>query len=98
MRIIIFLGNILDEVVLYAKFHFRSEENVMEEIGYPDLEEHKLKHLEMIDRLQNKVVGLSIGSTTRKQVQEFLTDWLVTHTTDYDWKIAEFQRNRMSEK
>lgn len=90
------LLSILDEVVLYAKFHFRSEENVMESIHYPELEDHKLKHIELIDSLSNKIIGLTIDSISAKDVQDFLVSWFLTHTTDYDRKIAAFLKEPLS--
>lgn len=85
------LLGILDEIALYARFHFRSEENVMKALGYPDLEAHAQKHLQLIEDLSNKILGITLGSTTAEEAQNFLVDWFLRHTTNEDKKIADFQ-------
>lgn len=87
------LLGILDEIALYAKFHFRSEENVMKALGYPDLEAHEKKHLQLIEDLSNKILGMTIDSITAEETQNFLVDWFLFHTSNEDRKIADFQRS-----
>lgn len=86
------LLGILDEIALYAKFHFRSEENVMASLGYPGIKEHEEKHLQLIEDLSNKILGMTLGSITAEATQNFLVDWFLHHTTTEDKKIAEFQK------
>lgn len=86
----ILLG-VLDEIALYARFHFRSEENVMKALGYPDLEAHEQKHLQLVEDLSNKILGITLGSITAEEVQNFLVDWFLCHTANEDKKIANFQ-------
>jgi hemerythrin len=57
-----------------------------------EINNHKLKHMEMISNLSNKVIGLTIDSITPKQVQEFLVDWFLSHTIECDGEVADFQR------
>lgn len=87
------LLGILEEIALYAKFHFRSEENVMKSLNFPDLERHEQKHLQLIEDLSNKILGLTLDSITPEEVQNFLVDWFLHHTTNEDRKIAEFQKS-----
>jgi hemerythrin len=86
------LLGILDEIALYAKFHFRSEENVMTSLGYPGLKAHEEKHLQLVEDLSNKILGMTLGSITAEATQKFLVDWFLHHTTNEDKKIAEFQK------
>jgi hemerythrin len=84
------LQNILEEIILYAKFHFRSEENMMAKIGYPDLAEHRDIHYHLIDNLNNKATAIIMGLIKPEDMLAFLIDWFTQHTTLEDIKIAAF--------
>jgi hemerythrin len=88
------LLNLLNEVLLYATFHFCSEENVMEELGYPELEQHVQQHIQLVDSLSNKITELQMSRCSPQVVETFLTDWLINHVLDDDSKIPlHAQRN-----
>lgn len=91
------LLGILDEIALFAKFHFRSEENTMETLGFPDFMRHKELHMQLIDDLSNKILGLSLDRFTPKSVGDFLCDWFFSHTMNEDKKLAEFQKRSASQ-
>jgi len=49
---------IIDEVIAYTKLHFETEERLMAQSGYPEIEGHKNKHRELIRdalRLKDKL-------------------------------------------
>lgn len=83
--------NMLEEIGLYAKFHFRSEENLMEALGYPGLEAHRRKHWDLIESLSNIMLAYTIDSATPERIEEFLVNWFLEHTSREDRKIAEFK-------
>lgn len=89
------LLGILNEIALYAKFHFCSEENIMEAMGYPDLDEHRNKHLQLIEVLSNNILGLTLDRISPEKIQELLLDWFFHHTTTDDKKIAEFNERSL---
>ena len=80
----------LREICLYATFHFHSEENVMTDCSYPDLEAHKLHHYTLLEILNNKVLGLQMGECNAKAIEEFLIHWFVQHVKREDMKIGQF--------
>lgn len=41
---------IMDEVIAYTVRHFEEEERLMEQAGYPEIEAHKAKHRELLER------------------------------------------------
>lgn len=84
------LLGILNEIALYAKFHFCSEENIMEAMSYPDLEEHREKHLQLIDVLSNNILGLTLDRISPEKIESLLLEWFFHHTTSDDKMIAEF--------
>lgn len=85
------LQDILQEIVLYAKFHFRSEENMMRRMEYPHLASHQDMHLHLIDILNNKIIAYDMGSIDPVAIQDFLVEWFVKHTTHEDPKILAYQ-------
>jgi hemerythrin len=89
-----YLEDTLNEIILYARFHFRSEENMMRRIGFPTLAAHRDIHYHLVDLLNNKMTALSMGTIQPIEVLNFLVDWFVNHTTLEDSKIAAFINGR----
>ena len=87
------LAGLLEEIALYAKFHFRSEENVMEQMHYPDLESHRNEHYRLVEVLSNKMLGLEMDLYTASDIEEFLVEWFVGHTSGVDKKIVQYQKS-----
>lgn len=54
----------IDEICMYARYHFLSEENVMRNHGYPDYLLHKKHHIDLIDELNNKSIGIQTGAAS----------------------------------
>jgi len=44
------IHHIMDELLTRANRHFRTEERLMAESDFPELEQHKAKHRELLDR------------------------------------------------
>ena len=84
------LQRILEEVVLYAKFHFKSEENMMFDLGYPGLEAHRLMHRQLTERLGQQVVGANLGRYAPQELEAFLVDWFVHHVTEEDARVSAY--------
>ncbi len=73
---------VLDELQTYVDEHFRDEERMMEDAGYPDLTAHKLQHAAFEEWLEasrqacrsGEVVGL-----LRDSISSYLKTWLINH-------------------
>lgn len=78
------------EVVKYAEFHFLSEENIMEEVGYPELEFHRKLHLDLMSSIANFAHDLAVGKASYEDFVSFLFEWFALHTSNEDKKIAAF--------
>ena len=92
------LANILAEISLYARFHFRSEENIMRDMHYPHLEEHQLEHYNLIEVLSNKILALELGHFSPEDIEAFLVHWFIEHTAHDDRKIVEYLKNKSETK
>jgi hemerythrin len=88
------LLGILNEIALFARFHFRSEENLMEAIGYPGLDEHKAQHSRGVDALSNLILSLTLDTRSPEEVVGVLRDWFFVHTSTDDRKIGDFVKQR----
>lgn len=79
---------LLNELCKYATFHFASEENIMHKLGYPEMESHRLHHLQLLDKLSSYASGRDV-----ERLLKFLTDWFIDHTVQEDRRIGDFIRN-----
>jgi len=88
----IYIEALVSELDAYARFHFKSEERMMLHSNYPEYENHKNHHFDLIQRLsieQYKLLNLSKGNEA-EEVIDFLVNWFLEHTTKEDKLFAEF--------
>ena len=89
------LDQTLDELVVYTKSHFRAEESMMAQIGYPKLAEHRRLHLELTGQVLEFQRDLRAGrNTITVQLLQFLREWLVNHILKVDKEYARFAEER----
>lgn len=81
---------LLRELVLYAAFHFLSEENMMAEAGYPGLDEHRALHQAIAQRLNSEIQMLEMDMVEPMHIVRWLGDWFREHTLVEDRKYADF--------
>lgn len=87
------LIRILNEIAKYAAFHFVSEENIMEECGYPEQARHARLHQALLAELDCKVKEMHttpIPGIESVKFYAFLVDWFVNHTIQEDKKLADY--------
>jgi hemerythrin-like metal-binding protein len=87
------LSNLLEEISLYSRFHFKSEEDVMETLHYPDIEKHRDIHSALIESLSSMTLGFSIDSATPDRIRDWLVGWLTGPILSEDSRIAEYEWN-----
>lgn len=84
----------LDYLMDYTNFHFSEEEKLQEEVGYPELKEHRAKHEEFKSTLRNleELLDESEGPTDAfvAQVEKNVVDWLFRHIKTFDRSVAEY--------
>ncbi len=81
----------LSELADYTNIHFTVEESLMNILGYPDYEEHKDIHDELLEHvveLQKKVA--SGKSSISFELMHFLKSWLSKHILEEDMKYTGF--------
>ena len=81
---------ILEELKEYTKFHFRSEEEYMESIGYKRLLSQKVAHNDFID----KIYSINLSEIDENQdeyileILDFIVNWISVHILENDMLIA----------
>lgn len=78
------------ELKKFVEFHFVSEENLMHEIGYPDVDEHALIHTDLLMQLDMMLAKISHHKEFPEDLLYFLNQWVVNHLVSEDMKIARF--------
>lgn len=85
------VGAVLTELVNYTKYHFQTEENLMAQIGYPDLNRHQGLHKSLVQQVVNILTDLKENKeVTALQLIDLLKRWLVDHILQEDKQIGEF--------
>lgn len=80
---------IIMELISYSNYHFSAKEQHMRDIGYKDIDKHKLEHRGFTDRtLQLQQVADKDEPEAIKELIEYLGLWLLNHVLDEDKKYS----------
>ena len=91
------LGYLLQRLLLYAEFHFKTEEGIMSRKQYPVLEQHKQIHEELLAEAERLYAEWTNGSFRKIQLVQFLWIWLRDHIGSVDRSFGEFLQETASE-
>ena len=81
----------LDELVDYTRTHFKYEEDMMEQNGYPDFTTHRAEHELMIARVEEVLNQYQQDKDTAMQnAIDFLQGWLINHINGTDKQYSSF--------
>lgn len=92
------LDQIFAGLVDYTKVHFTHEAELFEELGYPRMAEHLVKHEAFVKKLTELQSQFESSSNFMigVDVMTFMTDWLVSHILGEDQKyVALFKENEV---
>jgi hemerythrin len=78
------LAEIVDELDMYTKTHFRAEEALMERAQYPELNEHRAQHRYFVSQVAQFRKDLQADAGNAVAVLTFLKDWLANHIQQTD--------------
>lgn len=89
------IAGLLERLADYTKNHFATEEALMEEYGYPELEAHRKEHQFFTTKVgdfyrafntnQDYIIG---------EILDFLKNWLVKHIMEMDKGYGRFLTER----
>ena len=89
---------ILRALVKYAAFHFQSEENAMHAAGYPEIDQHRALHLDLMDHLNIVMLQIHNQIPDFTSILDFFKQWYINHTTKIDIKFARFLKQHAPRK
>jgi len=79
------------DLKVYAVTHFRFEEGLMKEKGYPGLEEQVQQHRYFESQVAELEKANAEGNNRNiESLMHFLRGWFLKHILEYDQKLAEF--------
>ncbi|MCL2382168.1 MAG: bacteriohemerythrin [Treponema sp.] len=79
----------LQKAVNYAATHFSAEEEIMQETGDPNYDEHQKEHNAFVRKVMEgaAAIGQERGESLGT-FMDFLQDWILKHVTGVDIKIG----------
>ncbi len=85
------LEKTLQNLIGYTRTHFVAEERIMKANGYPEYEEHKIKHEKMTQKVLQIQKECQAGKLNLSlEVMTFLQNWLERHIMGTDMKYGPF--------
>lgn len=89
------IGKTIDELVVYSLYHFKTEENLLEEHQFPHLNSHKAEHAVWVKEVNGLKDRFEKGEEIRTiEILGFLKDWVYDHILVSDKKYSLFLRNK----
>ncbi len=87
------LQEVVDFLSDYVVSHFRAEEDLMKEVGYPDYSPHKFEHSDFLDKFYQSRSFLATDTKSGKYyLHSVITSWLQQHILKTDQKLGAFLR------
>ena len=75
----------------YIRTHFESEERFMLTCNYPEFDDHKAQHTELLEKLARFESRFkNENKAFNEEMLLFLQDWLIRHIILHDIKIGHF--------
>ena len=81
---------LLNHLRQYVDDHFKSEEKYMQNIQYPDLDDHTQKHQEIVEEINELLKGIKTLNELKEKMDVLLKKWIKEHILMEDKKIADW--------
>jgi len=84
----------IKEMIDYTAFHFKQEEDLLQEVQFPGYEKHKLEHEYFILKLEKLDQDITNGTYVLKtQIMSILKNWLEDHICKADKSYGAYISN-----
>ena len=85
----------LEDLVGFTRFHFSTEERLMQEHGLENVEMHHKEHHVLLKHMEDLVDGVSKGNyPTFYSDYDVSNDWFLTHILKFDKKLGEYLNSK----
>lgn len=89
------LDAVLTELVAYTEYHFNTEERLFEKHGYPEHEDHKQMHDDLVNKAQDLKAAFDSGNTKISvDVMLLLSNWLNNHILEVDKRYGPYLKGK----
>jgi len=92
------IRELLNSFFSYMKKHFSEEEEYMRIIGYPDIEEHRVQHQEIINSFNGVIKKSNDLKEIREAMRMIVRVWLVEHIMRHDMQYEKWRKANRHEK
>ncbi|MEQ4403354.1 bacteriohemerythrin [Campylobacter jejuni] len=92
------LKEILTELFNYMKEHFSNEEDYMQEIHYPYLNEHKIMHKNIIRDMSYLIQNIKTTNDLKEKLYTIMSEWLLEHILHHDVMIGNWLSDQILSK
>jgi hemerythrin-like metal-binding protein len=85
------IPEILEKVTTYASYHFKTEERIMSEYGYPEHASQVRDHTAFSVKIARFCMdAIGRNNNVIGDLRDYLTDWLTRHILQSDVKFKDF--------
>ncbi|BCV52505.1 bacteriohemerythrin [Shewanella algae] len=84
------IKRIVQGLVDYTANHFAYEEELFARFGYPQTEQHKLKHQQLVAKVLDFQKRVANGEDVADELMAFLKSWLINHIQGSDKEYTSF--------
>lgn len=84
------LRTLLNDLLAYIEMHFRNEETIMRDVGYPAVERHVGSHQRAAEAIQQLFASDPDDATVHEFLNSFLSRWLIGHIQSEDRAFGEW--------
>ncbi len=89
------VDELLRKLIEFTRLHFRSEEQLLAQHGFPGLAGHRDEHQRLLRQLQETVSGLQRGKTADiRELLFFLHSWFIDHVEGLDQQYGPWLNKR----
>ena len=89
------ITEILGKLKIYTNIHFKREEALQKACNYPDYNNHKQEHSNLIRKLDDIIEGVNNNSSIQSEekfleTRKFLITWLIKHVIGHDLGMKDY--------
>ncbi len=88
------LGALLDELQVFTQLHFKTEEDLMAQYGYPMIHHRKKEHEIIVSELDRQIKAIKRSDGSVVKLVYFLVQWFIKHTVYSDRDVGVFIRQQ----
>ncbi|MBB4316209.1 bacteriohemerythrin [Roseospira marina] len=90
------IGGFLEDLISYTVWHFRNEEGLMQQYGYPQALSHRVQHVDLTETAEDLQQRFLDGDhELADTLTPFLKTWLTDHIMGTDKALGRFLADKV---